>query len=80
MLTIIRQWYDRNLTSPAAVNLMFILLLSAVILMYFGYLFTPLIVSVIIAYLLDGIVARLEKWHIPSLLSVISLSNAREYR
>jgi len=70
MLDIIRDWYNRYFSDPQAVILALMLLVVFGLLWLFGDILAPVVVAVVLAYLLEGVVAATERWGIPRTLSV----------
>ncbi|QOC23592.1 AI-2E family transporter [Wenzhouxiangella sp. AB-CW3] len=67
------QWYQRHFSDPQVVILALFLVLGVVAVILFGRMLTPVVASLIIAYLLEGGVQRLERFGLPRLISVISV-------
>jgi len=70
MLDIIRDWYNRNFSDPQAVILALMLLCVFGLLWLFGDILAPVVVALVLAYLLEGVVATTERWGIPRTISV----------
>jgi len=70
MLDIIRDWYNRNFSDPQAVILALMLLVLFGLLWLFGDILAPVVVALVLAYLLEGVVATTERWGVPRTLSV----------
>lgn len=73
MQTILATWFKRYLSRPEAVALLVIFITATVILKTMGQVLAPIIVSSVIAYLLFGLVKRLESWHFSHSVAVISI-------
>lgn len=58
---LIRQWFERYFSDPQAVVLAVILLLGFGIVLTMGTMLAPVLASIVIAYLLEGIVLPLER-------------------
>lgn len=71
MLIQIRQWYERNFSDPQVVILAILLIVGVAAVMMLGRMLAPVLASVVIAYLLEGGVQRLERLGLPRMLSVI---------
>ena len=69
-LEIIRNWFQKHFSDPQVVGLAVTILVWALIILYLGEMLTPVIASAIIAYMLEGFVATLERWRFPRLLAV----------
>lgn len=71
LLLSISSWFRRNFSDPAAVGLFFTVVFIFLFLELFGSFFLPVIISIVLAYLLLSVVHRLDRWHVPHLLSVL---------
>ena len=70
MLEIFREWKDRHFSDPQRVILGFMLLAGAALIYVLGGLLAPVMISIIIAYLLDGLVSLLQRFRLPRLAAV----------
>lgn len=70
-MQVITDWFKRYFSDPQVVFLTLFLLLFFGIVITMGDMLAPVLASIVIAYLLEGIVALLEKRSVPRLLSVI---------
>ncbi len=73
MFSRLNEWFQRNFSDPQVVILALFLILGLVVVLLFGRMLTPVVASLIIAYLLEGAVQRLERFGLPRLVSVISV-------
>ena len=71
ILNVISAWFKRNFSDPGALGLFFTIVLFIILIEFFGKLLEPVIVSIVIAYLLDALVKLFAKWHFPHLLAVL---------
>ncbi len=71
MIDVLRDWYDRHFSDPQAIILALMLFFGFVLIAFMGKVLTPVIAAVVIAYVLEGVVAKLCKLKVPHLLSVI---------
>lgn len=69
MYDIFRDWYNRNFSDPQAVILTFLLLVVFGLLWLVGDFMAPVLVALVLAYLLESVVATMERWHIPRALA-----------
>lgn len=60
-MDVIRQWFQRYFSDPQVVILALLLILGAVVIIAFGDMLAPVLASVVIAYLLEGVVSALER-------------------
>jgi putative permease len=66
----LRAWYDRHFSDPQVVILALLLIFGTAVIVLAGRLMAPLLASVILAYLLEGAVQKLQRWHMPRLPAV----------
>ncbi len=69
MLEILKSWYHRNFSDPQAVILVIFLAVAFAIVLVLGDILAPVLIAVLFAYLLDGVVTVLERWHVPRTLA-----------
>ncbi|BDX06675.1 AI-2E family transporter [Planctobacterium marinum] len=65
MFSVFGRWYERKFSDPDAAMLLLLLVISGVFLLVWGGMVTPVIVAVVLAYLLDWPVAKLEQMNMP---------------
>lgn len=70
MLRIFRGWIDRYFSDEEAVLLVVLIIASLAILLTLGMVLAPMIASIIIAFLMQGVVVRLRSWGVPHWLAV----------
>ena len=71
MLKLIKDWLNRHFADPQLVILGFLLVLGFGVIFYLGDLLTPVLAALVIAYLLDGMAAGLERLRMPRLAAVL---------
>ena len=71
MYDIFRDWYTRNFSDPQAVILAFLLLVVFGLLWVVGDIMAPVLVALVLAYLLESVVATMERWHVPRTLASV---------
>lgn len=71
MFNVIREWYHRFFADPDAVVLFLFLVFLLGSFYLLGPILTPVFVSIVLAYLLMGLVNQLIKWKIPRVLAVL---------
>ncbi len=76
MISRISAWFQRHFSDPQVVILALFLVLGVAIVVLFGRMLTPVVASIIIAYLLEGPVQRLERFGLPRLISVVTVFTA----
>lgn len=73
MIARFSQWFQRHFSDPQVVILALFLVLGLVAVLVFGRMLAPVVASLILAYLLEGGVQRLERLGLPRLVSVVSV-------
>ncbi len=79
MIEVIRGWFNRYFSDPQAVLLAAILIVGATVILTMGHMLAPVLAAVVIAYLLEGLVRKLEHTglrRIFAVLIVFTLFNA----
>ncbi|RKZ41594.1 MAG: AI-2E family transporter [Gammaproteobacteria bacterium] len=71
MIKVIKDWFHRYFSDPQAVLLAILLIASFTILMTMSEMLAPVLASLVIAYLLDGLIINLQRWHIPRPIAAI---------
>lgn len=69
MIKFLKDWYQRHFTDPQVVLLAVLLILGFAVVLFAGKILAPLLAAIVIAYLLDGAVVRLENWKLPRWLA-----------
>jgi len=70
MNKILSTWFKRYFSQPEAIVLLMVFVLAIVVFKTMEKILAPVIVSVILAYLLYGMVKKLRQWRFPHLLAV----------
>lgn len=70
-MQLIRDWFQRSFSDPQVVGLAVLLVLGFAIVLVMGDMLAPVIASLIVAYLLEGLVGALERRRLPRLLAVL---------
>jgi len=68
---IIKDWFRRNFSDPQVVILAVLLVTGTLVIYYFGRTLTPVIASLVIAYMLEGLVGFLERRGAPRIAAVL---------
>lgn len=63
-------WFKRQIANPQIVFLTIALVSLLLVIIYAGNMFAPVLASIVIAYLLEGIVRHLQRFKIPRIISV----------
>ena len=71
MANAIRAWYERHFSDPQVIGLAGVLVVGFAIIYLAGEMLTPVIASIVIAYLLEGLVGVLERKRVPRLAAVL---------
>jgi len=70
-MEVIKKWFERVLSNSDAVALMVTLLAGFFAIFWFGDVLSPVLASIVIAYLLEGMVAKFEAFGVMRKLAVI---------
>ncbi|CAH9054688.1 hypothetical protein PSECIP111951_01089 [Pseudoalteromonas holothuriae] len=62
MFDIVKAWYQNKFSDPHSVTLLLMLITSVAILYFFGPFVVPVLIALVIAYLLDWPVTRLQRF------------------
>ena len=68
---LVRTWINRHFSDPQVVGLAIVLVACFVIIYSTGDMLAPVLASVVIAYLLEGLVGAIERSRVPRLASVL---------
>ncbi len=71
MMQALNRWLDRYFSDPQILFLISVLLVLFAVLLFFGRMLTPVLASIVIAYLLEGLVGVLERQRWPRWLAVL---------
>jgi len=69
-MNVISSWFKRNFSDPQIVILISALIFGFVFVIYFGRPLAPFLTSIVVAYLLESVIVRLEKLKFPRVLAV----------
>ncbi len=68
---LIAEWFKRHFSNPEVVFLAICLLVGFSIIVFFGDVLGPVLASIVIAYLLEGIVKVMVRNHVPRFIAVV---------
>lgn len=71
MVKVLRDWVHRYFSDEQALVLALLLLLGFTLILSFGQMLTPVLAALVLAFMLQGLVARLEQLKVPHMLAVI---------
>ena len=69
-MQLIREWFRRHFDNPQVIGLAVVLLAGLAVIVFFGSMLAPVLASLVIAYLLEGVVRQLERWRVPRIAAV----------
>ncbi|KAB7628306.1 AI-2E family transporter [Alkalilimnicola sp. S0819] len=70
-MQLIRDWFSRHLNDPQVVGLGALLLVGFGVIVLFGNMLAPVLASIVLAYLLEGLVRRLQRLGAPRWVAVL---------
>lgn len=62
MIELVKTWYTRYFSDPQAVILTAVLVIGSTIILTMGDMLLPVLASIVIAYLLEGVVRKMQKF------------------
>jgi len=71
MIEIFRNWVNRYFSDPQVLILISLLFTGSVLVYILGNMLTPVFISIVIAYLLEGMVIRLQRFKMPRMAAVL---------
>ena len=72
-MEFIKNWFRRHFSDPQLVILALLLIIGSVLIIILGGMLAPVLASVVLAYLLEGLVGFMERRKIPRLVAVLSV-------
>ena len=70
-MQVVTDWFKRYLADPQVVFLALFLIIGFVVVITMGHMLTPVLASLVIAYLLEGVVRTLERRGVPRMAAVL---------
>ncbi len=70
MLKVFRQWIDRYLSDEEAVIIVLLMVFVLVVLAALGEVLAPVIAALVLAFIMQGLAARMEKWGVPHAIAL----------
>lgn len=71
MIELVKTWYTRYFSDPQAVILTSVLVIGSTIILTMGDMLLPVLASIVIAYLLEGVVRKMQKYGSSRISAVI---------
>lgn len=71
MTKVITRWFSRYFSDPEGVILAVLLLLGFAVVIFMGHMLAPVLASIVIAYLLEGLIVWLERRNMPRMTAVL---------
>lgn len=71
MIALIKTWYARYFSDPQAIILTAVLVVGSTIILTMGDMLLPVLASIVIAYLLEGVVRKMQKYGSARISAVI---------
>lgn len=68
---LLNRWYRKYFSDPEGIILAVLLLLGFAVVIFLGEMLAPVLASVVIAYMLDGLVSWLQRHHVKRQISVL---------
>ena len=71
MIELLREWYGRHFADPQRIILLLLIALGLGLALLVGDILAPLVVSVLLAYILEGLIRGLEEARVPRLFAFL---------
>lgn len=71
MINVFKSWFEKHFSDPQAILLVAILFLGGILVLYWGSVLTPILAGIIIAYVLEGLVCRINKLGVPRMAAFL---------
>ena len=71
MFRQLREWYDQRFANPQIGILVLLLIAGFALIFFFGKVLMPVLISVVLAYLLDGMAIALQRLKIPRMAAIL---------
>jgi len=71
MIEVVKSWFEKHFSDPQAIILVIFLLLGAILVLYWGKILTPVIASVVVAYILEGMVSKIKNFGVPRFVAFL---------
>lgn len=73
MIKFFKTWYQKNFSDPQVIILALFLIVFVFVFLTFGDVLTPVIAAIVISYVLEGAVSKLQRLGLPRMLSVVTV-------
>ena len=73
MIEMLKMWYERHFSNPQVVILAILLIAGFTVVLYFGDILIPLLSAIVIAYMLEGLVLKVQRRGVGRHLASISV-------
>ncbi len=70
---LLKEWYQKYFTDPQAIILSLLLVVGTAVIIIFGDILTPVLASLVIAYMLEGLVRFLQRLRFPRMVAVLAV-------
>ncbi len=70
-MNFITNWFQRHFSDPQVIILASLVIFGSVVIIMLGHMLAPVLASIVLAYLLEGLVSFLEQRRVPRLVAVL---------
>ena len=70
---IVKEWYRKYFTDPQVIILALMLVVGTIVIIIFGNILLPVLASIVIAYMLEGLVGFLQRRGLPRIAAVMAV-------
>jgi putative permease len=72
MISILKKWVDQIFAEEEALLLLLLIAAALVVVITMGHVLAPVITSIILAFMMQGVILRLRQYNVPHWLAVLS--------
>jgi len=71
VINVVKSWFEKHFSDPQVVILAIYLVMGLALVLYWGKILTPVLAGIVIAYVLEGLIKRIEQLGVPRLASFL---------
>lgn len=71
MIEVLNAWYKKHFSDPQVIILALLILIGMAIIVLWGHVLAPVLMAIVIAYVLEGLVGKLQRFGMPRIIAVI---------
>ncbi len=72
MIAVVKSWFEKHFSDPQVIILALFLLLGCLLILYWGKILTPVLAGIVIAYVLEGLIKRIQRLGVPRCVAFLT--------